>query len=142
MHKISIKSGSVNYSMLPDCLNENRLIQQASPYIHSAFTISNQSKRVNHIHDFPVYILICPPYSLSKPATEAKSVSSFILSSPHRPPRGTRFETAESHSFLLAPHSKDGWRAQRNKRGICKNQKNFDIFSKTVVSRYLYSRGT
>lgn len=26
MHKIPIKSGSVNYSVLPDCLNENRLI--------------------------------------------------------------------------------------------------------------------
>lgn len=26
MHKIPIKSSSVNYSMLSDCLNENRLI--------------------------------------------------------------------------------------------------------------------
>lgn len=55
------------------------------------------------MHDFPVYIFICPPYSLPKPATEAKSASSFILSRPHSLLEGARFETAESHSFLLAP---------------------------------------
>lgn len=89
------------------------------------FTISNQSKRVNHIHGFSVYILTYSPYSLPKPATEAKSASSFILSRPHCLPRGARFETAESHSFLLAPIQRVGGEHSETKGASAKNHQKF-----------------
>lgn len=101
------------------------------------------------MHDFPVYIFICPPYSLPKPATEAKSASSFILSRPHRLLEGARFETAESHSFLLAPiqrvgdeHSETEGASAKIKKILTSFQKSQFLVIYIAVPRYLYSRGT
>ena len=92
---------------------------------------------------FPfIFLHILPIHSLNLASRRSQQVPLYF-------PDPTAWQEAQGLKqrsltpFYLPPHSKGRWRAQQDgRRRPQKIQKIFDIFSKTAVSRYLYSRRT